>query len=96
MRMLKTVTQIICNECGRPIEPLKGFIIQGNIYVVTADTYERAGLIGNAFPEPSEDGTIMVDGIGEVAYHKDCLYSIINPAILSNNDADEYESFNDK
>ena len=83
MRTIETVTQIICEECGSPIKPRKGFIVQGNIYIISANHEERGGLVGNLFPEPSEDGTIMADEIGEVAYHKDCLYGILNAGILS-------------
>lgn len=78
---MKTKTLVICDKCNTTIEPRTGFIVQGNIYILDEDLNNRGGLVGNAFPEQSEDGTIMASEIKEVAYHADCLYAILNPAL---------------
>ena len=75
---MKTQTLIICDKCNKTIEPRTGHIVQGNIYIINEDVDDRGGLIGNAFPEQSEDGTIMAHEIKEYAYHAKCLYEIIN------------------
>lgn len=74
---MKTQTLCICDKCGKTIEQREGFIIQGNIYVTTSDINERAGIIGNAFPETSEDGTIIAGDVKEYAYHYECLHEIL-------------------
>jgi len=90
---MKTQTLVICDKCDKPIKPRTGFIVQGNIYIINKDLNERGGLVGNAFPEASEDGTIMAHEIKEVAYHAECLYEILNPTLLMGTEVADGEIF---
>ena len=47
--MIKSETRIVCEDCGIFIEPAKGKIVQGNIYMVDGDS--RGGLLGGGNPE---------------------------------------------
>lgn len=76
--MIETVERIICNHCGEPIEPNCGYIVQGNIYRTKETLDERGGIIGNNFPD-TISGEFMVCDINEVAYHKTCLFEILDP-----------------
>lgn len=73
-----TETKLICNKCGKTIDPDDGHIVQGNIYIIKKDLNERAGIVGNCFPEPDEDGNIRPEYIQERAYHTKCLSEILN------------------
>lgn len=73
-RGVKVVQRILCMDCDRPIEPLTGIIIQGNVYGVDADTSSRGGVIGNAFPTDS----FTIDDVDEVALHLSCLVGILD------------------
>lgn len=70
----KTVTYVVCDGCGKPIEnPRDGVIIHGNVYAATPD--QGCGLIGNNFPEDDliKPEVGMCDQVGETAYCLPCL-----------------------
>lgn len=74
---MEVLTIPICGKCGtKVINPTDGFIIKGNIYV--ADVEDRGGLVGNAFPEPDNNGCVFVDDIEEYCYCKSCLSEILD------------------
>lgn len=75
---MKTITLIICEKCKCLIKPKEGVIIQGNIYAIKENLDERAGIIGNAFPKPDEDGNIRPEDIQECGYHHSCFNSILS------------------
>jgi hypothetical protein len=75
---MRTVSYYLCDRCDKPIlNSEDGFIVQGNIYV--ADAACRGGLIGNAFPNPAEDGSNLIDvkDINEIAFCKTCFLSAL-------------------
>lgn len=74
---MQTIELCLCDRCKTPILGKKeGFIIQGNIYVADASS-TRGGLVGNAFPDVSEDGTIMASDIKEYCFCKSCFKSVL-------------------
>jgi len=85
---MKTVEYFICSKCEKLIEPRKGKIVQGNIYMVDERLNQRGGLVGNSFPivregdtHHVEDKSIMLSEIGshvkEWAYHDECLLKVL-------------------
>lgn len=73
---MRTVSHYLCDRCDKPImDPESGFVVQGNVYV--ADPSCRGGLIGNAFPDPDENGMIPADGIQETVFCNDCLSAVL-------------------
>jgi len=73
---MRTVSHYLCDVCDKPIYDVKdGFVVQGNIYV--ADPTCRGGLIGNAFPESSIDGTIVVTDVKETVFCKACFFTAL-------------------
>lgn len=86
---MKTVEYFICDACEKPIEPNKGKIVQGNIYVVGERLSYRGGIVGNSFPiitendsHHVEDKSIMLseitDHVKEFVYHDECLLEILD------------------
>jgi hypothetical protein len=73
----RIVQRFLCDGCDRPIEPEKGVIVQGNIYMVDDNPEHRDGLVGNNFPEPDDRGTIVADDIKESVFHYVCLLKAI-------------------
>jgi hypothetical protein len=80
---MKIITSCACDKCGKIIEPYNGYIIQGNITMITPDLSERGGLIGNAFFESKEDGNIKIEQIKEYAYHDKCLSEILKEHMVT-------------
>lgn len=73
---MRTVSHYLCDRCDKPImNPESGFVVQGNVYV--ADPSCRGGLIGNAFPDPDENGMISAEGVQETVFCKLCLIEIL-------------------
>lgn len=73
---MRTVSHYLCDVCDKPIYNVEdGFIVKGNIY--TADPTCHGGLIGNAFPESSKDGTIVAKEVKESVFCKICFFSAL-------------------
>jgi hypothetical protein len=77
---LRTVQQYLCDGCDAIIpisaeDEVNGYIIHGNIYV--ADPSQRAGIIGDNFPEPDEQGKIVASEIREEVFCRECLLDIL-------------------
>lgn len=66
-------SMFVCDGCNQIIPPKRGKIFKGNVYMCTENVEERGGLIGNAFPNTSEDGTIIVDEIKEYVLCDSCI-----------------------
>jgi len=73
--MIKVQTRIVCMHCDKPIEPERGVIIAGNVYMVGRDYKSRGGLIGGVDPD-----TGLID-TSEKALHHGCLAEICNPVM---------------
>lgn len=68
---LRKVEYFLCDLCDKPImSPKNGFIIKGNIYAADA---KRGGFVGDNFPEPDEDGKILLEVVKENVLCKNCL-----------------------
>jgi hypothetical protein len=66
----------VCELCDKPVlNENDGFICQGNIY--TANTKNRRGVVGNAFPTPDGEGKIFADGVAEICYCTTCLLQVL-------------------
>lgn len=72
---MKIKQQIFCEHCDNPISPQDGFIIQGNVYVITkaSTNGDRPGIIGNNI---GEDGDVH-----EVAWHRQCLIRYLSKSL---------------
>lgn len=69
---MRVVQKYLCDDCNTLIQdPEDGYVIQGNVYV--ADPSCRGGIIGNAFPDPDEDGKVAVDDVTETVLCAKCL-----------------------
>lgn len=55
---VETVSVFKCDSCGEVIEPLKGKIFQGNVYMCDDNILNRGGLIGNCFPSLRQGGDL--------------------------------------
>lgn len=66
---MKTITVAICEGCEEQIRPDEGYIFHGNVYLITKNIDDRAGLIGN---------NIFEDEIKEVSYCKRCTCEILS------------------
>ncbi|MHA2085916.1 MAG: hypothetical protein ACXABD_19405 [Candidatus Thorarchaeota archaeon] len=73
----RVVRRFLCDGCDKPIEPEKGVIVQGNIYMVEDNPACGGGLVGNNFPESDDCGTIVADDIKESVFHHVCLLKVI-------------------
>lgn len=74
---MKSKIYPICEVCDNPITNSDcGYIVVGNIGVADAENF--GGLIGNSFPEPSEDGTIMLADVQSTVYCRSCFCKILN------------------
>lgn len=67
--METTPIRLICEECLKPIEPLDGYIFQGNVYIISENVEERYGIIGN--------NIISDEKISESCYCKKCLTEML-------------------
>lgn len=78
----KTVTTftylsaVYCELCNEAIQPGEGVIIEGNIYLVPADSSQRPGIIGNNIITTGKDLLI-----NEVAYHGTCFIELIQESM---------------
>jgi len=70
-------SKFVCDSCEHEIAPLQGKIFQGNVYMCEEDTNARGGLIGNSFPTPAEDGTILAKDIKEFVLCDLCITKIL-------------------
>ena len=66
--MMEIVQSFKCKACGELIEPNKGKIVQGNIYMVGEKIYERGGLLGG-----SNYYDMNFKSVSEVAYCDKCF-----------------------
>lgn len=72
---METVTKLICTNCHCEIEPEKGKIVQGNIYMIDEDIEKRGGLIGGG--NVIENNTPFVE-VRENAFCDRCLKELLN------------------
>jgi len=71
----------VCDYCDTVIlKDTDGFLIKGNISASNPDII--LGLIGNNFPTPSEDGTILLSEIKSTVLCKKCLIKALNLVIV--------------
>ena len=65
---------MMCAECKKPVFKHEGFIISGNVSVVTDDINERFNIIGPNFNEH-----MILNR--EIAYHSSCLEEVLEDGV---------------
>jgi hypothetical protein len=82
-KKMRTSQYFLCDSCNIQIFSAKeGVIIRGNIY--TANPDGRFGLIGNAFPDPDDDGKIKNEEILETVLCRKCLSKALSTVLSVN------------
>ena len=81
-----------CDLCHNPIYSKEnGFVVHGNIY--QAEPGQRAGLIGNNFPEVTPEDSIKVEDVLEKVYCLECFCKTLKIPLKKEEEKQEISNF---